>query len=71
MTPDDMTRLEKYLQGVFSNTDLALDRSTRKSDSVEVTCAGEFIGLVYRDEEDGELSFSFNMAILSEDLPPA
>ncbi|WP_343565383.1 DUF3126 family protein [Kiloniella sp. b19] len=71
MKPDEITRVEKYLQDAFSNQGIALDRSTRKADSIEVTLAGEFIGVVYRDEEEGDLSFSFNMAILSEDLPPA
>ena len=31
----------------------------------------EFIGVLFKDEEDGEISYSFNMAILEEDLPPA
>jgi hypothetical protein len=30
---------------------------------------GEFLGLVYKDEDEGEISFDFNMAILSIDLP--
>ena len=28
----------------------------------------EFIGVIYRDDEDGELSYNFTMAILDDDL---
>ena len=31
----------------------------------------EFIGVIYRDEDDGEVSYDFNMAILAYDLPAA
>ena len=31
----------------------------------------EFIGTLHRDEEEGEISFAFQMVILEEDLPPA
>jgi hypothetical protein len=30
---------------------------------------GEFIGVIFKDEEDGETSYAFNMAILEMDLP--
>jgi len=36
-----------------------------------VRIGDEFIGTLHRDEEDGEVSFSLQMAILEEDLPPA
>jgi len=29
----------------------------------------EFLGVIFRDEEDGDLCYQFNMAILDEDLP--
>jgi len=32
---------------------------------------GEFVGVLFRDEEDGEISYAFNMAILEMDLPEA
>ena len=39
----------------------------KQKDSAEVEVAGEFIGVVFQDEdEDG--SFMFEMAILGEDL---
>ena len=43
----------------------------KQPDSVEVQVNGEFIGVLFRDEEDGEVSYAFNMAILEMDLPEA
>ncbi|MDP8995895.1 MAG: DUF3126 family protein, partial [Pseudomonadota bacterium] len=28
----------------------------------------EFVGIIFRDDEDGELSYNFSMAILEMDL---
>ena len=36
--------------------------------SAEVYLGDEFLGVVFRDEEDGELSYNFSMAILDIDL---
>ena len=40
----------------------------RKDDSAEVFIGEEFIGVIYRDDEDDELSYNFSMAILDNDL---
>jgi len=40
----------------------------RKDDSAELFIGDEFIGLIYRDDEDGETSYNFSMAILDIDL---
>ena len=40
----------------------------QKSDSCEVYIGEEFIGVISKDEEDGELSYHFSMAILDIDL---
>ncbi|MCE9506707.1 MAG: DUF3126 family protein [Alphaproteobacteria bacterium] len=67
----EITRLQKYLQQKFSNPKISLVERKEAKDSVEVTLAGEFIGTIYRDEEEGEVSYDFNMAILEMDLPVA
>ena len=38
---------------------------------MEVHYDGEFIGMLYRDEDEGEVSYAFQMAILEMDLPNA
>ena len=40
-----------------------------KRDSAEVYIGDEFLGVIFRDDEDGEVSYDFNMAILDIDLP--
>lgn len=65
----EMSRVQEYLQEKFSNTKLALKERKEVNDSVEVTLAGEFVGTIYKDEEDGDVSYDFNMAILEMDLP--
>jgi len=40
----------------------------QKTDSAEVYIGDEFIGVVYRDDEDDDLSYQFQMAILDFDL---
>lgn len=68
MNRSEIWRVEKYLRNLFRlDTITVLDRP--QADSVEVHVAGEFIGLVYRNDEEGEVSYDFNMSILEMDLP--
>jgi hypothetical protein len=60
--------LQNYLQNKFGCSGFALKMRERAKDSVEVILNGEFIGVLYKDTEDGETSYDFNMAILKEDL---
>lgn len=68
ITNKDIARVEAYLQTTFSNDNIRVVPRDRAKDSAEVLLHGEFIGVIYKDDEDG-LSFDFNMAILEEDLP--
>jgi hypothetical protein len=67
----EVARLQKYLQEKFTNTKLALVERKEAKDSVEVSLGGEFLGVIYKDEDEGEVSYDFNMAILAMDLPAA
>ena len=71
MNASDVTRLQKYLQEKFGNTKIMLRARKEDKDSLEVLLGGEFIGIIYRDEDEGEVSYDFNMAILEMDLPKA
>lgn len=64
----EINRLQQYLQEKFENKNINLKE---KKDMVEVMLGDEFIGTIYRDEDEGDISYDFNMAILSIDLPPA
>lgn len=68
MNRTEIWRLEKYLRNLFRLDTVTLMERQPK-DSVEVHIGGEFIGLIYKNEEEGEVSYDFNMSILEEDLP--
>ena len=68
MTRSEIWRIEKYLRGLFRLDTISLVEGL-KDDSVEVYIGDEFIGPLYKDDEDGEVSYAFNMAILEIDLP--
>jgi len=70
MQKSEVIRLQKYLQDKFGNKNLSLTERKDK-DSLEVMLNGEFIGTIYRDEDEGDVSYDFNMAILDMDLPAA
>ncbi|HYD19280.1 MAG TPA: DUF3126 family protein [Patescibacteria group bacterium] len=71
MEKSEIARLQRYLQEKFGNKTLALETRKQAKDSVEVKLGDEFIGTIYRDEDEGEVSYDFNMAILEIDLPAA
>ena len=71
MTRSEIWRLEKYLRGLFRLDTITIVERPKQQDSVEVHINGDFIGVLFKDEEDGEISYAFNMAILEMDLPEA
>lgn len=68
MKPEEIAKLTKFLRAKFENPAIAVKKRPQKNDSGEVYIGEEFIGVVFRDEEDGELSYNFSMAILDFDL---
>ena len=68
MNTDEMLRVQAYLRLKFQNELMTLKRGA-KDDMVEVFLEDEFIGTLFRDDEEGEVSYAFNMAILDFDLP--
>ena len=68
MTIDELKKVERYLRRLFSNQTIAVKARPRKDDSAEVFVGEEFIGVIYRDDEDNDLSYNFTMAILGVDL---
>jgi hypothetical protein len=63
-----MRRVEGHLRGTFANARITLVPRPKQKDSAEVYIGEEFVGVVFEDE-DGDGSFMFEMAILAEDLP--
>ncbi len=69
LTRSEIWRLEKYLRNLFRLDTITIVERPKQPDSVEVQVNGEFVGVLFKDEEDGEISYAFNMAILEMDLP--
>ncbi len=68
MKPEELKKLDAYFKRVFMNPALQVKARPRKDDSAELFLGEEFLGLIYRDDEDGDLSYNFSMAILDMDL---
>ena len=68
MTRDEIIKLERYLKKVFRLPVLEVKQRPRKEDSAEVFIGDEFIGVIFRDEDEGETAYQFQMAILDYDL---
>jgi Protein of unknown function (DUF3126) len=68
MEKADIQRVETYMRRTFNNSALRVIARPKKKDSAEVYLGEEFIGVIFEDKEDGDLSYNFQMAILGEDL---
>jgi len=65
----EISRLQKYLRDTFRLDTITIRSRPQKDDSVEVYIGDEFIGVIFKDDEDDEISYAFQMAILEFDLP--
>jgi len=64
----EIIKLQKFLQQKFGNRNIDVRPRNKQNDSVEVYLGEEFLGLIYVDDEDGDRSYNFQMAILDVDL---
>ena len=70
MTANEIARVQSYLRRALSNERIAISPPDPPSAPVEMTIAGEQFGVLYRDDDEDEVSFSLVISILEEDLPP-
>ncbi len=71
MDPKEVAKVQAYLRKTFGTPSLEIRPRPKKKDSAEVFVNGEFIAVLFREEEDGEVSYQFQMAILDLDLEQA
>ena len=69
MNSQETVRVQQYLRTKFDTDRIAVKARKETKDSVEVFLGEEFIGVIYKDDDEGEVSYDFNMAILEMDLP--
>ena len=68
MDTSELAKVERYLRRTFANQAIRVVPRPRKDDSAEVYIGEEFLGVLFVDDEDGDRSFNFTMAILNTDL---
>ncbi len=68
MQPNDIARVQAYLRKTFGNDNIDLAPPERPEGPSEMSINGEFLAIIFRDDDDGDISFSLNMSILEEDL---
>lgn len=68
MKAEELRKLETYLKGLFKGSNIQVKPLPRKADSAEVYVDDEFVGLISKDTDEGELSYHVTMTILEMDL---
>jgi len=71
MKPNEIARVQDYLRKTFDNNRLAVIPPRKPNAPIEVRIGDEFLGVVHRDEDEGEVSYALHIVILDIDLPPA
>lgn len=66
MKPDEIIKLDAFFKRTFQNPQMQVKARPRKDDSAEVYVGEEFLGIVFKDEDEGD--YNFSMAILDIDL---
>jgi hypothetical protein len=56
MTPNEIARVQEYLRTAFSNNRIAIDMPGKPDAPIEVRIVDEFVGVLHRDEDEGEVS---------------
>jgi len=67
MEREETLRLEAYLKEKL-HPGLRLVPRDKADDSVEVYLGAEFLAVIYKDVDEGETAYQFQMTILAEDL---
>ena len=68
LTTEEMEKIQTYLQQLFWNPEINLHVGTGQDAPAEVYVGKEFIGVIYKNSDDGEISYDWNMSILQEDI---
>lgn len=68
VTAEEIEKLETYLRKLFNSPGIELRRAPKLTDMVELHKNDEFLGTIYRDAEEGDVSYQVNFAILDIDL---
>jgi hypothetical protein len=70
MNQSDIDRVQTYLRRLLGTERIQIVPPAKAGLSVEVAVQDEVIGTIHKDTDEGEVSYSVNLVILEEDLPP-
>jgi len=68
---EELAKLQSYLRRTFGAPSLEVKAQPKKNDMAEIFINNDFIATLYRIEEDGEIEYQLQMAILEMDLEDA
>ena len=68
METQELVKVQTYLRKVFGAKTLSVRARPKIKDSAEVYVGDDFVGTLTVDNEDGEMCYQFQMAILELDL---
>ncbi len=68
LTKTEIQKLEKYFQSLMNTQGLYIKEGNSNDAPAEVYKASEFLGVIYKNEDEGEISYDFHLTILPEDL---
>ena len=68
MNRQEIEKLQAFFRKRFNLPSIAVKPRMQKSDSAEVYIGDEFVGIIFRDDEDGDLAYNCTMAILDIDI---
>ena len=64
----EISYVENNLSKKLYNQSIKIEARENKDDSAEVMLADEFIGVLFKDVDEGEISYDFHMSILEMDI---
>lgn len=67
-TPQETKKLEAYLRKLFANRSIEVRARAKAADAVEMYVGDEFVGVISKDTEDGEVCYQISMTVLDIDL---
>ena len=63
-----VSKIQNYMRLSLGSKNIKVEGRENKLDSADVTLNGEFIGVIFEDNEDEDTCYHFNMTILDIDL---
>ncbi len=71
MDKETLARLEAYLRKTFGSPAITVRGRPKMDDSAEVFVGDDFLATITIDDDEGDLAYQFQMAILAMDLEDA